>query len=206
MRHIRKGYRKAGGWVAVLNRTRPENVTLWSPENGYSLGVKKLALIVMGISIAGLSQAESLKSFADRLNKQMVSAMLKKDMNAVEKILKANLTKDFKYTEDNRTMDMKTMFEQMKMGLGSMNKITRVVAKGSNFKEKGNSGSCKATHMFEGTMMGPDKKTHKMTMSGDTVETYVKVGGKWKMKTMVWSNSKMLMDGKPMDPSMMGGG
>jgi hypothetical protein len=44
---------------------------------------------------------------------------------------------------------------------------------------------------------GADKKSHSMTMMGDAVETYVKEGKIGKMSKMVWSNSSMLMDGKP---------
>jgi hypothetical protein len=54
-------------------------------------------------------------------------------------------------------------------------------------------------------MMGPDKKSHTMSFSGTSTNTYVKVKGKWLMSVMSWGKSTMMMDGKPMDPSKMGG-
>jgi len=46
-------------------------------------------------------------------------------------------------------------------------------------------------------MVGQDKKTHTMTFTGTSADTYVKQGGTWKMSKMAWIKQTATMDGKP---------
>lgn len=51
---------------------------------------------------------------------------------------------------------------------------------------------------------GADKKKHTMTMSMKTKETWVRSGNAWKLQKLEeQGQGKMLMDGKPFDPSKM---
>jgi hypothetical protein len=52
-----------------------------------------------------------------------------------------------------------------------------------------------------------DPKSHKLVMDMWLKETWVRSGKTWKMKMIETAKPmKMMMDGKPMDPSQMGGG
>ena len=51
-----------------------------------------------------------------------------------------------------------------------------------------------------GTMMGPDKKSHKIVAVMTSKDTWVKTKGGWKMSSMTVVSSKMTSDGKPFNP------
>ena len=102
-------------------------------------------------------------------------------------------------------MTYSQMMEQMKANMSAM-KCTSAVAKLVTLKEKGNTATSTESHVMKGTTMGADKKSHTMSFSGMSTNTYVKVGKDWKMSRMSWGKSTMMMDGKAMDMSKMGGG
>lgn len=158
------------------------------------------------LAVVCCASAAGVKQELEQVNKQITTAMMKKDMVTLEKVMKAHLTSDFVYEEAGQKMDFKTMFSQMKMGLSQMKTLTKVESKIISVKESGNNATAKVSHLQEGTMMMPDKKTHKMVFKGVSADTLRKEGGKWKMAKMTWEKSEMLMDGKPMDMSKMGGG
>jgi hypothetical protein len=163
---------------------------------------KLLGMMVIGLAVCAHA---SLKSDMDSMNTAVQKALMKKDIAGFKKAVKAGSTSDFKYIERGKTMDLDTMCEMMKQGLGSLTKVTEASTKIKDLKEKGNTATCTAIHTMKGTMMGPDKKSHKMVMIGTSKDTYKKVNGKWKMSIMEWTADKMTMDGKPMDMSKMGG-
>lgn len=123
--------------------------------------------------------------------------MKKKDFATLSKQMKAGTTSDFKYTEEGKTQTFDQMMQNMKMGLGMMNKLTVCSTKLLTLKEKGDKAVATNQHMMVGTMTAPDKKTHTMSFSGVSENTYVKQGGKWKMASMTWKSMKQTMDGKP---------
>jgi len=158
-------------------------------------------LLVLGST----THAESLKSMILKNDAASKKALMAKDMAAFKKSMQPYITSDFKYIEAGRTMNFDQMLAGMKQGTGSLQKITDVVSKLIKLNEKGDKATAEMTRSMSGTMTGPDKKMHKLTMSGKTVETYVKKDGKWKLAIMDWKSSEMIMDGKKMDPSQMGG-
>lgn len=165
--------------------------------------MKLFSVIVVGVSFAAISSAD-LKSEINSMNSKIHVAMKKGDMKSLHSIMKSGVTKDFKYIEDGKTMTFDQMFEQMK-GSMAMMKLTNATTKVVSVKEKGTMGSSVEKHVMAGTMTGPDKKTHKMSFSGMSTNTYTKVGKAWMLKVMSWGKSEMMMDGKPMDMSKMGG-
>ena len=160
-----------------------------------------MTLFVLGALVA--AQAQSLRAQVEASNKKIHAAMMKKDMPGLEKLFKAAMTKDFKYVEGGKTMSYEEMVAGMKMGLGSMKKVTVASTKIIAVKEKGNTATTTCEHSMGGITVGPDKKDHTNVFSGMAVESYVKVGSKWLMSKMEWKSSKMTMDGKPM--AMPGG-
>lgn len=167
--------------------------------------MRLLVVLASALLVAG-AHAQSLRSTIDAGNAKVASAMKKKDFVALNKAIKGIVTPDFVYVEAGRKQNVDTMLANMKMGIGSMGKVTVASAKVLALKEKGSTASAKTQHTIGGTMPGPDGKPHEMTIVGSVEETYVKKGGKWKMSKMVWLSQKMLMDGKPMDAAAMGGG
>lgn len=165
--------------------------------------MKILTVTFAALSLVAVSNAD-LRSDINAMNLKIGKAMVKGDMKALDAMFKAGMTSDFKYEEGGKTMTYDQMMAQMKASMSSL-KCTSAVAKLRTLKEKGNMGTSTESHMMKGTMTGPDKKPHSMTMSGMSTNTYVKVGKMWKMSKMSWGKSTMMMDGKPMDMSKMGG-
>ena len=169
--------------------------------------MRKFAFLAMLAATVCVANADSLKATVQAMNKKVNAAMLKLDVKAFVAATKPYGTKDFKYTENGRTMTYDEMVAMMKSGLGSLKKMNSVTSEIKKVEEKGGKGTVWTVHKSAGMMMGPDKKTHKMTMDGESMSTYVKEGKAWKIATMTWTKSDMKMDGKPFDPSkMMGGG
>lgn len=165
--------------------------------------MKLFAVTLAAFSIVAISSAD-LKSEINSMNSKIHTAMKKGDMKGCGMIMKSGVTKDFKYIEGGKTMTFDQMFEQMKASMSAM-KLTNASTKVMSVKEKGSMGTSVEKHIMEGTITGPDKKSHKMSFSGVSTNTYVKVGKAWMLKVMNWGKSEMLMDGKPMDMSKMGG-
>ena len=166
--------------------------------------MKLLTVTLAAVSLVAISSAD-LKSEVTAMNNKITAAMMKGDMKTLESVMKSGVTADFKYVEAGKTMSFDQMWTTMKASMSSM-KCTMAKATMSGLKEKGKMGTGMENHHMMGTMMGPDKKSHKMSFDGTSTNTYMMVGKSWKMSKMVWGKSKMMMDGKPMDMSKMGGG
>ena len=95
-------------------------------------------------------------------------------------------------------MSYDEMAGHMKEGLGMIGRIKHVHASVLSVSEHGKSGSTKTVHSIDATTVGPDHKSHRMSMTGTSKDTWVKIGGKWKMSSMTWLSQTMKMDGKPM--------
>jgi hypothetical protein len=168
--------------------------------------MKAVALTLGFVALVSYAQADSLKSQVAASNAKITNAMKKKDFATLSKVMKAAVTKDFVYVEDGRSQNFDQMFANMKMGLGSLKKITVCEAKSLSLKQMGNRASGSTRHRLGGSNMGPDKKEHTLVFSGVSTDSYVKQGSMWKLSKMVWKTQSMTMDGKPFDPSKMGGG
>ena len=155
------------------------------------------------VGITGLANAD-LRSEITTMNTKICQMMMKGDMKSLDAMMKAGMTSNFQYVEGGKTMTYAQMFEQMKASM-SMMKCTSATSKLASLKQNGKTATSVEKHMMAGTMTGPDKKPHKMSFSGTSTNTYVLSGKMWKMSKMSWGESKMMMDGKPMDPSKMGG-
>lgn len=156
--------------------------------------------LLIGIALIGsfvVAQASGLRAELEAWNKAVHKMMMKKDVAGLEKTMKTGVTADFVYIENGQKQNFSQMMENMKMGIGMMTKITKADSKILSLKESGNKATCQVQHMMEGTMVGPDKKSHTNSFIGTAEESYVKVNGKWKMAKMNWKAQKMLIDGKP---------
>ena len=163
-----------------------------------SCNMKALSLAIALIGIAAAAQAKDLRSDINSMSKVIGNAMQHKDFKTLEKTMKAGMTKDFTYVENGQNETYDQMLQNMKMGIGQMKRLTYAGSNIVSLKEKGSSATCKMKHTMSGVTGGADKKEHKLTFSGVSEDSYVKVAGKWKMSKMVWKSQTMTMDGKPM--------
>lgn len=168
--------------------------------------MKKLSTVLAVLCVAAFSPAADLRSMIVKMNRQVDNAIKRKDSRSFERLTRAYVTDDFKYMEDGKTMSYDEMLAMMKGSMGQIQRCDSVNTRILSLKQRGNMATASSLHTMSGRVMGPDKKSHRMKMSSKSMETYVKDGKMWKMKSMSWSNTKMTMDGKPMDPKMMGGG
>lgn len=151
--------------------------------------------------LASVSFAEDLKKSLTTTHLALNKALQKRDFATFEKVMKATITKDFKYVEGKNSMSFDQMLANMKMGLGGMKEVTSSTSKILSIKMNGKTAVVSMSHGISGSMMGPDKKAHKMVMTGSSKDEMVLQNGKWLMKSMNWTNDKMLMDGKPFNPA-----
>jgi hypothetical protein len=165
--------------------------------------MKPLTIAIALIAAIAVSRAADLRAQIEASNKVITTAMKKKDFATLSKEMKAGTTSDFKYMEAGKTQSFDQMMQNMKAGLGMMNKLTVCQAKVLTLKQKGNGATTTTEHTMVGTLMGQDKKSHTMSFTGVSENTYVNQGGKWKMSSMNWKSMKQMMDGKPV-PGMGG--
>lgn len=158
-----------------------------------------LAIALFSLPVLALADG-SLKSQIPAMNKPIVDAMMKLDIDAFNKAVKGGVTPDFKYYDDGSSaMNYKTMTMMMKQGFGMYAKMIAVGTQPISVVEKGNKGLVVQKHSMAGmTKPGADKKSHKIVFIGTSTETYKKVHGKWMMASMSMKTDLMTMDGKPM--------
>jgi len=168
--------------------------------------MKAIALSIALVCVVAVAHAD-LRSEAEASNKRMTVAMKKKDFATIEKEIRKGTTANFVYIEEGakgKPQKVDEMMKNIKMGLGSMSKVTVCSAKTLSLTENGKIGAGTTEHKMGGIVIGGDKKPHEIVMMGVSMESYVKEKGVWKISKMVWKNTGMTMDGKKMDPAMMG--
>ena len=166
--------------------------------------MKLLTVTFAAVSLVAISSAD-LKSDVTSISSKVTGAIMKGDMKSLESVMRSIVTADFKYVEGGKTMTFDQMWKPMK---ASMSGIRCTMAKStvSGLKEKGNMATGVETHHMMGTMIGADKKSHKLTVDGTSTNTYMMVGKSWKMSKRVTGENKMTIDGKTIDMAKMGGG
>ena len=161
--------------------------------------MKGFAIVVSLTAALCSANAQSLRSQIDTSSKAVRKYMMAKDVKGFTKYMRGGVTSDFMYEEDGRTMNFDKMCAGMSMGLGQMKKLTRADAKIVTLHQNGNTATATTMHVMEGIVVGADKKTHKMSFSGTSTDSYVKRGQKWKMSKMAWGQQSVMYDGKPMN-------
>jgi hypothetical protein len=147
--------------------------------------------------------ADDLKTFLNKESGNLERALLKGDMSYFDRMS----TPDFTMTEMGRTSDKKTSLKEMEQ-MNKMFKMTKVKVRLLSLTTKGDTGIAKTSMHAEMDMMPAKKgdKVHKLVSDAIYDETWVRVGNTWKLKKIVAPTpAKMTMDGKPFDPSKLGG-
>lgn len=167
--------------------------------------MKGKALILAVVALNSMALAQNLKDYASKSHGEVAATLQKNDMAAFERVTRSHVTADFKSKENGKWMTFKEMLTQMKMQMAMM-KVNKCQAMVTKAMEKGNTGTTWTKHSMSGTMMTPDKKSHKITYAASSKDTWVKAGKGWKVSKMEWTDTHMTMDGKPFNPNAMGGG
>jgi hypothetical protein len=165
--------------------------------------MKALTLALTFLAAVAFAHAADLRTHIAASSQTIANAIKKKDFATLNKEIRAGTTSDFKYIENGKSETIDVMMQGMKMGLAMMDKITVCKTKTLTLKQKGNTAVCTMEHTMVGRMKGQDKKTHTMSFTGVSEDTYVNQGGKWKMSSMAWKSQKQSMEGKAV-PSGMG--
>lgn len=168
--------------------------------------MRKLPVILAVLVMSVTAFAGSLRADIEASNAKICGFLKNKDIDGFEKYARPRVTDDFKHVENGQSMTFDEMIAQMRAGIGSTGKVTMVTTKILEFKTKGDICYVLTRHaMVATTPPDPKNKTHKMGFTGTSNDVYKKIGGKWKMASMTWLKQTMTMDGKPFDPSKMGG-
>jgi hypothetical protein len=168
-----------------------------------------LTVLMLGAVCASafsFDETADFKKFLDSVIPKLVKAFKTADVKFFETIS----TADFTETEMGQTVNKKQAMDQMK-AMNKMGKVTECSFKVLSAKAANGKGT--ATTEGHSTMVvKPTKKgdkSHTMKVDMWYVENWVKAGNGWKIKSLTMDPKhpmKMTMDGKPMDPSKMGGG
>jgi hypothetical protein len=167
--------------------------------------MKAMSLPLALLALAAGASAQTLGSQIDKFNRLADHALLTNDIVAFQKVMQGGVTSDFKYVEYGNSMGFKQMVDNMKTGMAMMKKMKSASSKTLSIKASGTGAVAMTVREMSGTIIGPDKKPHTMDYVGTTTDVYRHEGGKWKMASMTWKDEKMMMDGKKVDPSKMGG-
>lgn len=167
-----------------------------------ALGLSLCSSLVMADEAATLT-----KNMQEGMNKYCAAAV-KGDHASMHKLILSNFAPNCKFVGvDGKTMSLKEWMAAMDMNMKSMKSITKMKLTCSDVKVKGNKATSNETFVMAGTMpnMKDPKKTSKFEVFGASTSVYEKIGGKWLVTTSKDTSMKMMMDGKPFDPSKMGG-
>lgn len=164
---------------------------------------KIISLAVVFCCLVCVVNAEGLKHKIARVNKEVAAAIKRKDLAAFERIVRANTTSDFQYSENGQKMGFDQMLGEMKQSFGMMKRVIVAKAVSSHIAVHGDMATSSTSHHIVATMAGPDHKTHRMDMAGVSADTYKKEGGAWKLASMTWGAQTMKMDGKKINPQQM---
>lgn len=169
--------------------------------------MRRTLLILCVASLAATSLAadanSDFKRFMRRMMPQMERAFNRKDVVYLDKIS----TSDFTDTAMGRTMSKAESLKEMKVAYAQA-KSVRAKFKILAMSASGNSGVAMTSgHVVMITKpRGGKDKSHRMVMDVWEKQTWIRSGKTWKIqKNEQTKPTKSTVDGKPFDPSKMGG-
>jgi ketosteroid isomerase-like protein len=168
---------------------------------------RTLWMLAIGVFVAvgGTAVADAnsdAKKAIQSINDQAMTLILKQDYKSLAKLC----TPDCKFTQSGQTMSLDQMIAIMKPQMAQMKNV-KMTSTVLTCSVNGKTATCTNHDKSSASIMGADKKTHKMTSDGTSRSVYVKSGNTWLMKSNSTIVSKDMVDGKPFNPgSMMGGG
>ncbi len=162
-----------------------------------------LSAVTFGTALNALAfdALSDFKAYMKAMTPKVIKAFESEDIGFFEKIS----TSDFKTKEGKVVMDKAASMAQLKQMFGMSSNMKCQFRMVSAKIEKGN-GVVVTDGSYKFDMATPDGKSHKATMSQRMTERYRKTPQGWKIYLIEnHPGGKMTMDGKPFDPSQLGG-
>jgi hypothetical protein len=165
----------------------------------------KFAVVVAAIALisGGVYAHQKNKAPMKGNDKAMFAAMYAQAANAFDhkdiKGLSGGMTSDFTETAMGKTMNRADSLKGLKQFIGMFATIHCKFDMKSCTVNGNTATTMDSVHLWGTTAM--DKKTHKagkLDATRDETFTWTKSKGRWWVKSIVASNEKMLLNGKPM--------
>jgi hypothetical protein len=166
---------------------------------------RSTVILAATLGLISSALATNLREAVDGQNKKIEHAYLKMDAAAFEKALRPNVTANFKYTENGKSMGFDEMVSTVKHGFVVFAKMRSSRSKTVKLTSHGHTGEAVTGRRFVATLKCTAKKPYVMAFDGFTDETFRKEDGQWKLASMSWTKSDMTMDGKPYKPMKAAG-
>ena len=162
------------------------------------------AFIFAAAAVAAAPSSASAQSF-EKYYKSYLRKMVKAFETGDVKFFDAISTADFTEKTPEGTKDKASSLSNMKQQFAMTQKMT-CKAKPISVKSSGSKATAVVAMKADMVIKAPDGKSHTLSMELTETENWVKLGSAWKIKSLVEPKpSKATMDGKKIDPSMLGG-
>lgn len=162
-----------------------------------------LSAVAFGTTLSALAgdTLSEFKAFMKQMGPKVIKAFETENIGFFEKIS----TPDFKVQEGKTVMNKQQAMAQMKQ-MFEMSSNMKAAFRTLSMKLEGRNGVAVTDGKYTFDMKTPDGKTHKMAMQQKMTEKYRKTPQGWKIFMIInHEGGKMTMDGKPFDPSVLGG-
>ncbi len=155
-----------------------------------------IAAVTLSVCVAIAQVSADAKKQINTAYAAINAGMAKKDIGAVVKYF----TPDYQDIDSGKTTNLATWKSSTEQ-LFKQSKSIKETYKPTEFKMSGKDVvvTSKVTIDIE-TIVGPDKKSHKMTGSATSKDTWTQVKTDWKCKKSETLSQKFAIDGTPLTP------
>jgi len=161
--------------------------------------MKKRLMMGAALALSALAMAQDVKGSLGRSYGELNGLILKKDVAGMKKLFGSIAHKDFVYVhKDGRKQSGPEMLNEMTSQLGMVTKVNRSTTKINKVEVKGSTAVATVTSAYAMTMVGPDKKSHRIAGQTLTHDTWTKTASGWKLKMVKTVKETATFDGKPM--------
>jgi hypothetical protein len=162
--------------------------------------MKRYILVFAIFALCAISgAADALRTQIDARTKAIHAAVMKRDLVAYGKAIRAGVTKDFKCIQSGKTVSFDNMVASMSGIIAPATKMSSEEAILLSLVIRGDTATGTTEHKIKGISTDPEGVNHKIAFYGTSVETYRKVKGKWLLSKLTWRTRQMTVAGKPVD-------
>ena len=184
--------------MIVLVRSNMGVRRCYHEASGWSCPLKIATLSILLFFIAARAAAGDLAAepAIKGAHAAFAKAILSNDKTEVETFAHSFLTSDFALTPKYSFVRNRKGFAKY-MGFEDGIAYSSWIHTFGKFDVQGTSATVLVTISSKATLSDPKGRSHKAEVVTVETETWVKVGGDWKLKSMVERSLKETMDGKP---------
>jgi len=147
-------------------------------------------------------QAANVPSSIQDYYRKRDGFVIAKNSSGMQKLIESTHVKGYEGTSlpDKTGKSKKTnlahLVESMNKLFATYGKIDGMTSKFTHVTSSKDSAVVTVASEMHGSVKDPDGQPHTVAASGTNVDTWVRVGGSWKIKTSKTASSKILIDGK----------